>query len=313
MKKINTVLGEIDESQLGDTLIHEHVICVSTIMRNAFGEKWVPTKKVADRAVAMLRQCRDCGVRTVVDGTPIELGRDVRLMRDVSARSEVHIIASSGLYYGVDPTFGGKAPEIVAAPLIEECKEEIGDTGIKPGILKCATGYDGVTEINRMQLTAMAMVQHETGLPLFAHNEHARKTAYFQLDTLMMGGANPEQIIVGHCSDSRDIAYLEDLLRRGCYLGFDRIYPSCYEQQAQVMAELIRRGWEEKLLVSHDYFACNDFGMSLPMADVQETPPVRNFSTVHQQLFPALLKLGATEKQIAKIAAENPRRILCAR
>lgn len=58
MKKINTVLGEIDVNSLGNVLSHEHVVIYSPNMRSGFGERWFNMEKVIDRAVKLLKQAK---------------------------------------------------------------------------------------------------------------------------------------------------------------------------------------------------------------------------------------------------------------
>ena len=63
MKKINTVLGEIDGTELGETLFHEHVVNYNPSFYQAFGEKWLPKEKIRDRAVELFKQAKEeCGV-----------------------------------------------------------------------------------------------------------------------------------------------------------------------------------------------------------------------------------------------------------
>ena len=115
------------------------------------------------------------------------------------------------------------------------------------------------------------------------------------------------KLIIGHSSDSYDCEYLKDLLKYGCYLGFDRIYPDKYEAQAKTIATLIDRGYEDRLLVSHDFFAFYDFGdTSLE----KQKGFKRDFTVVHNMLFPSLRKLGVSEKQIRKLTNANPKRLL---
>ena len=308
MSRINTVLGEIDSNQLGETLCHEHVICVNPAFYSAFGEKWLPRKKVIERAVKLFKQVKEeCGVSTIIDGTPIDLGRDVEIIKEVSQKSGVNFLISSGIYCSEEVFLQGKKAEKLATYFINECQNGIGHTTIKPAILKCATGRLGVTEINELLLTAMAITQKQTGLPIFAHNEHAIKTPYEQLKIFEKNRVNLEKVVIGHCSDCYDIEYLLDLLKNGCYLGFDRIYPSAYEKQAETMAKLIAKGYENKLLLSHDYFAYIDFGDS----DFKEQQTWgRDFTTVHKKLIPALKKLGVQDKDIEKLTIENPKNIL---
>ena len=308
MKRIPTVLGEIEINALGETLCHEHVICVNPTFYLAFGEKWFPREKVIERAVKLFKQAKEeCGISTIIDGTPIDLGRDIEMIKTVSEQSGVNILVSSGIYYNEEAFLQGKKAETLAGFFIEECQMGIAGTNVKPAILKCATGRLGVTEINKTLLIAMAITQTETGLPIFAHNEHAIKTPYEQLKIFEKNRVDFEKLVIGHCSDCYDIEYLLDLLKNGCYLGFDRIYPSMYEKQAETIAKLTYKGYEDKLLLSHDFFAFIDFGDT----DFEkQQSSARDFTTVHKKLIPALEKLGVKKETLKKFTVDNPKRIL---
>jgi phosphotriesterase-related protein len=308
MRKINTVLGEIDGAELGATLFHEHVVNYNPSFYQAFGEKWLPREKVIERAVELFKQAKEeCGVTTIIDGTPIDLGRDIDMIREVSLKSGVNVLITSGVYCNEEPFLCGKKPEKLAQFFVEECQRGIAGTKVRPAIIKCATGRNGVTEINQLLLATMAITQKETGLPLYCHNEHDLKTPYKQLEIFEKNGVDLEKVVIGHCSDSYDLEYLLSVARSGCYLAFDRIYPSDYERQACVIAKIIERGYEDKILLSHDYFAYIDFGDS--NFEEQQTWG-RDFTTVHKKLIPTLEKLGATKAQTKKLTVENPRKIL---
>ncbi len=309
-KTVHTVLGPIGGERLGDVLCHEHVACVNPCMRDAFGERWFCREEVTARAVRLFAEAKEeCGVGTIIDGTPVDLGRDIPMIREVAERSGVNIIVSSGLYYFEEPFLEDKRPAKMADFFIRECEEGIAGTGVRPGILKCATGRHGVTAGNRVALEAMSITQRVTGFPMFAHNEHAEKTPYAQLKIFEENGVNLEKVVIGHCSDSYDPDYLEDLLKNGCYLGFDRVFPSAYREQAATVAELISRGWEDKLLVSHDYFAFVDIADN--DWDTQKNAVSdRDFTTVHKLLLPELQRLGVAEAQTRKLVADNPARLL---
>ena len=308
MKQINTVMGLIDSAMLGETLCHEHVTAYNLSFYNAFKDKWFSKKEVIDRAVKLFSQAKEeCGVTTIIDGTPIDLGRDIEMIKTVSKNSGVNIIVSSGIYCNEEVFLKGKNPNKLANYFIDECQNGIGDTGVKPAILKCATGRLGVTEINQLLISAMAITQKETGLPIFAHHAHQLNTPYQQLKIFDKHGVDLEKVVIGHCSDCYDIEYLIDLLKNGCYLGFDRIYPSAYEKQAQTIANLIAKGYANKLLVSHDFFAFYDFGDT----DFEsQKNSVRDFTTVHKKLLPALRELGISEKDVKKLTNDNPRKLL---
>ncbi|WP_272818788.1 hypothetical protein [Prescottella equi] len=96
---VNTVRGPIDRSQLGQTLIHEHIVTADWSMRMAFGENYYEHDVIVERAVAQFLRARESGVRTVVDGTPVNMGRDIGLIREVSERTGLEFVVSSGFYY----------------------------------------------------------------------------------------------------------------------------------------------------------------------------------------------------------------------
>lgn len=307
MKMINTVLGEIHSNEIGNVLSHEHIICCSHAMRAGFGDKWFNTDELIDIASKLLKQTKDeCGIDTIIDGTPLNLGRDINLLQEVSRKSGVNIIASTGLYYTEDFFLRNKSPELLAEFFIDECLNGIGNTGIKPEFLKCATSEKGVTVLNEKSLATMAIVQKNTGLPLYAHNHHQDKTTYAQIKVLEKNGVDFEKLIVGHSSDSCDIDYLEDFLKLGCYLGFDRIWNSC-EGQAKTLCTLISRGWEDKLLLSHDYYVFTD-SLNYNWSSYKETifDSKRSYTTVSNVLLPMLRNMGVSEKQINKMMHDNP-------
>lgn len=98
----------------------------------------------------------------MVDGTPIDLGRDATLLKEVSELSGVKIVASTGFYYLQSIEAFNNSLQELAEWLIKECKNGINGTDIKPGILKCATGNMGKTEDNLKKLSAMGIIQKET-------------------------------------------------------------------------------------------------------------------------------------------------------
>ena len=100
---VNSVLGSINPSDLGFTLMHEHIACLNASMVQAFPD-WFNRQDALSNAISELRYTKQQGLQTIVDATPINLGRDIRLIREVSEKSGVNIIASTG-FYNVDEPF----------------------------------------------------------------------------------------------------------------------------------------------------------------------------------------------------------------
>jgi phosphotriesterase-related protein len=309
---IPTVLGQIEPEEMGITLPHEHIACFSHDMRQAFGDRWIDMDAVIAEAVRLLAKARDeCGIATIIDGTPNNLGRDIQMLRAVSELSGVEIIASSGMYHQEPPYVDKKSPETLSGFFIHECLNGIRGTGVRPGMLKCATGPRGCTPVNTKLLQAMAITQKATGLPLFAHNTHAIHSALKQTEILESSGADLHKVIVGHCSDTEDIQYLESLLRRGCYLGFDRIKNNDKDTpaQARTLCALISRGWIDRLLLSHDAWVFVDFSIEEDWASLKRRlaeGSIGGYTYIHDEFLPLLKTHGITDKQIRRITVENP-------
>ena len=75
---IQTVTGAISGAELGAVLMHEHISCSSLSFAKAFGEAWLDQEQIRALSVEALRELKSqYGVALLVDGTPIDLGRDV--------------------------------------------------------------------------------------------------------------------------------------------------------------------------------------------------------------------------------------------
>ena len=94
MAKINGVLGPIDTGDLGFTLMHEHILIANSAMRQAFAG-WVDVDDVVRFATEEAKAAGSRGVRTIVDLTPINLGRDIHVIREVAERARMQIVAAT--------------------------------------------------------------------------------------------------------------------------------------------------------------------------------------------------------------------------
>src|SRR5204863_3560354 len=123
-----------------------------------------------EEAVRRLVQLRnEHGVRSFVDPCPIELGRDAGMMKEISEKSGMHIICTTGFYFeemGLPVYWRARTVDEIAEFYIREITDGIGDTGIKAGAIKVATGAPVVTELERKFLAAACVAQKATGVPV---------------------------------------------------------------------------------------------------------------------------------------------------
>lgn len=310
--KIHGVLGPLDTAALGQTLMHEHITCADWSMRMNFGSRFFEFDQVAAMAAAQLKKAKALGVTTMVDGTPINLGRDIRLIREVAQRAEINIIASSGFYYQEEPWLAFREEEQLFDLLMEECTNGISGTDSRPGILKAGVGHAGVTPLLHKVLSATGRVARETGLPLFCHHDPSIRSGGEILDLLASCGVPAHRVILGHSGDTTDLAYLEEMLQRGCYLGMDR-FGFCdrdlgLEPRCDVIAALCTSGWADKLLLSHDLAAYLAFWDSWETTKNSDWLNLEeDFTFIHRRVLPALETRGVSQAQLRQMLVNNPR------
>ena len=137
---INTVLGEVSTTALGWTSSHEHIFtndAKSVIISKAYPETF-PREYIVASAVEALRRFKAAGGGAMVDCTTVDLGRDIALMAEVSEKSGVHIIATTGCWIDVPLLWRRTDVDALAALYIRDCTVGIEGTAIKAGIIKCA-------------------------------------------------------------------------------------------------------------------------------------------------------------------------------
>lgn len=283
-------------------------------MRMAFGKKWLDPDQLVDIAVAMFDKAHDqYGLQTIVDGTPVNNGRDIHLMLKVAQKSKVQIIPSTGFYYCDDPFLIDKPIEYLEEVFLDECKNGISGTNILPGCIKCGIGPSGVTGSSELLLHLTGTLQKNSGLPMFAHTEAVLKNGTDMQNYLEKYGADLTKVVIGHTGDSNDIDYIEELLRRGSYIGMDR-FGLCnninsLNDRVDTIIRLADRGWLDRMLLSHDHSVYYDWGENYwpDFLKADNLNREYDFTYIHRRAIPLLLERGMTEKEINVMLVDNAR------
>jgi phosphotriesterase-related protein len=307
------VLGPIDTADLGFTLMHEHFMVVNPAMRLAFPD-WIDRETIITNTVKELKTAKDHGVQTVVEVTPINAGRDIHLIREVAEKADVQTIVSTGFYITEEPLFSGWSTDNLVEKLLPEIQQGIQGTDIKVGIIKCGTGELGVTATNRKLLETASHLHLSTGLPITTHSEPSKRNGLDQLDVFEAERVDLSKVVIGHCDDAFDLDYLQELMNRGCYIGFDRFgvreyYPSD-DERIECLLRLLEMGYENKIVVSHDCSCYNDIApIDLFQEAKTNTMPEWRYYHFPRNVIPFLLEKGVENKQIQMMTVKNPRRI----
>ncbi len=308
MAVINGVLGAIDTAELGFTLMHEHILVANWSMRQAFAD-WYERESHVPRAVSELCAAKERGIASIVDLTPINLGRDIEVIREVAERAEMQVVAATGLYWTEEPWLMAWEPDRIAEYFVRDIEKGIQGTPVRAGIIKCATDHFGVTPSNEKLLRATARAHRATGVPISTHTSVAHRVGPSQQDVFEDEGVDLSRVVIGHCGDTDDLEHLEEILARGSTIGMDRfglemLLPT--EKRVGTVAALCRRGRAEGMVLSHDACCHIDFG---PPGLLESVAPKWNFRHIPDDVIPALRKEGVTEAEIRTLTIENPRRL----
>lgn len=317
MTTVETVNGQVDGTELGVTLIHEHV----RFRDEAVAENW-PSRydepAELDAALQAVSAAKGHGVRTIVDPTAMFGGRDVRFMKQVADQTGVAIVACTGIYtYEFLPHyFENRDADMIAAHFIDDLETGVQGTEIKAAFLKCAADAPGITANVEKVHRACARASLQTGAPIMAHSMPAQNTGPRQVEIFLEEGVAPDKVQIAHCGDSPDVEYIQGLLDRGVYAGLDRYGLEMYrpmDERNAVTAELLRRGQGERLMISQDFCATIDWFPQEAIAQIESSGMIRNWSMtlVFEEVLPWLRDQGLMdEAAFQTVFVENPARWL---
>lgn len=318
MAQINTAKGYIDTSQLGATLMHEHVFVLSPEIMNNYPEVWGDEDQRVSDAINRLNELKSRGVNSIVDLTVIGLGRYIPRIQRIARETEINIIVATGVYtYNDLPMFFHfqgpgtvlDGPEMMTDMFIRDIEQGIADTGVKASILKCATDEPGLTPGVERILRAVAQAHRQTGVPISTHTHAHTRRGLDQQRIFKEEGVDLTRVIIGHSGDTTDIDYLKELIADGSYIGMDRfgidtLLP--FEDRVNTVARMCELGYAKNMVLSHDAACFNDW---LPERILPIAAPNWHFLHIHDDVIPALKSRGVTDEQINTMLIENPRKI----
>ncbi|ODR11213.1 phosphotriesterase [Mycolicibacillus koreensis] len=319
MTAVDTVRGPVDSAKLGTTLMHEHVFILGHEIRANFPDfpsPWDEEARIAD-AVAKLTECKARGIDTIVDPTVIGLGRYLPRIQQVNEQVDINIVPATGIYTYNDVPFQfhyigpgniEDMPEPMVDLFVRDIREGIADTGVKAAFLKCAIEVPGLTPGVERVMRAVGQAHVATGAPITVHTNPHTESGLVAQRVLAEEGVDLSKVVIGHSGDSTDLDYLRRLADAGSYLGMDRfgVDMLCpFEDRVNTVAEMVRLGYAEKLVLSHDASCFIDWfteeGRTAAL-------PNWNFTHISDDVLPALRERGVTDDQITTMLVTNPRR-----
>jgi phosphotriesterase-related protein len=278
-------------------------------------------------AIQELEHYRRAGGQSLVDTTPIGLGRDPLALQRISRATGLHIVMGTSFYVenAHPPWVADSDADELAALFVREIRDGVGDTGIKPGIID-EIGLAGIprgwgrkkvgpmTPEEEKVVRAGARASVETGLTVGIHIDPIEPRATFPaLDVLEAEGVSPDRIIVDHMDQVQDLDYHRAVAERGVYVEYDSLgrehyteewgYDFCWGHDSwriQFAKDLVSRGHGEQLLFSQDVCL---------KTDLRKYGGV-GYAHALDHVVPSLRAIGVAESAIRKILVDNPARAL---
>jgi len=120
-------------------------------------------------------------------------------------------------------------------------------------------------------------------------------------------GIDPRRVVLGHSGDTTDVDHLSELADAGFLLGMDRFgidLDTTFEARADIVVEMCRRGYAERMVLSQDASCFTDW---FPPGVREKIGPRWHFFHVLEDVVPALLDRGVSEDQVDLMLRGNPR------
>ena len=242
---------------------------------------------------------------------PHDGGRDVKLQAEVSRRSGVNIIVSSGTWLDVPRVFWEASPDKIASLYVREIEDGIDGTSIKAGILKAASDEGGVKPQEEVVLRAVSRASNQTGVPIMTHTWAPDRVGEEQVRVFQEEGVDMRRVCIGHSNDTTDMEYLIGLLEQGVWLGMDRnpqwdSHVPTSEQRTRVVKALMDAGWGRRILLGHDW----DSSVGLDPPELRAEKEAYNpdgYLFITRRVLPMLRSFGVAESDIEMLMVGNPR------
>jgi phosphotriesterase-related protein len=301
-RQIMTVTGAIPAKSLGKTLIHEHILVDFVGADRIRPDRW--DRQTVRRAVMpYLDEVKKRGVQSILDCTPAFLGRDVRLLQEISQESGLSILTNTGYYGAVDnkylPTWAFTETDAqLAARWIREFEEGIEGTPVRPGFIKIGVGSGALSELHQKLVRAAAMTHLATGLTICSHTGPALP-AFQEMEILHGLGVHPSAFVWVHAQNESDKSRYTTAAKKGAWVSLDGMGWGNFDGYATWLHELKVTGQLNKVLISHDA------GWYRP----DEANPMEKFvgyTNLFDNLFPLLKEKGFSEKDFDQLLRKNP-------
>lgn len=306
--QVQTVLGPVAPGDLGFTLPHEHTKCSLWWIEN----RWDYWELIGDepRINEELAAYRALGGGTLVDVTPIGIGRDLARLARLSQATGLHIVAGAGWYRQAYYPAEARIDRRSVDDLADEIVQEFIDGPVRPGIIgEIGTDKPWVTAQEERVFRAAARAALRTGASVTTHAVQS-DVGLAQLAILEEEGLDPARIVIGHCDSHPRLEHWREIVRRGAHvqadflgMSFTPLERADEPKVVELISTLLNEGFEKQILLSQD--VCHDSQLASYGGN--------GYTYLQKSFLPQLAAAGVNAATIKTITVENPARLLTLR
>ncbi len=298
--RVQTVTGSVAANALGVCLPHEHLF-------SSFGLDGVvltaeEKESIFQSVSAYLRKVKALGCSTIMDCTAAYFGRNPPLLKRLSEATGVQILTNTGIYGAandryVPPFAEEETPDQLARRWIDEYRNGIDGTGIKPGFLKIGVDPAPLSALDRKLVQAACRTHRATGLTIACHTSGSDgKAALEELEIIRAEGLRPEAWIWVHAQNSPNSALHAQIAQAGGWVSFDGLQEGQLDRHVEFVQAMKRANLLHRVLLSHDG---NSFR-------IRNTDTMRPYHLLFEQFLPQLRQAEFREWEIEQMTVRNP-------
>jgi phosphotriesterase-related protein len=333
---IVTVLGVVQEEDVGHTQMHEHVLCDlsgyvsesdrrlgSPVGLTNYYSTRVDRNNAYDMtldshtdAIEALRDYSMAGGSVLVDATPRGLGRNPEGLREIAVASGTHIVMGCGYYVGSfhPPTTASMSEDEIFQEIVDDLQVGVGPQRIRAGIIG-EIGLSWPVQDDELRvLRAAARAQRHTGAALLIHPGRSAEAPAHHLSVVAAAGGDISRTIMCHIDRTLfSFEEMESLAAAGCVLEFDLFgtessyYPPDLSvdlpndgMRVHYIRRLIEAGYGHQILIAED--VCRKSQLKPHGGE--------GYDHILKRVVPLMRRRGISDEQIRQITQRTPRDLL---
>ncbi|MEO6579412.1 MAG: aryldialkylphosphatase [Candidatus Limnocylindria bacterium] len=241
VSEVMTVTGPMPASELGVVDAHDHLFLHTPALP---GDEFEDLERSTAEAV----DGRESGIGTIVDLTPIGLGRRPDLLRAVSEATGLAIIGATGYHRDAHYPAGHWVHDATVDELAHRLARDLADgmhptdwddpavapDAAKAGVIKVGTSYHHASDSERRRLEAAAVESRRGGVAIVVHAEVG--TFGHQIVDILTGhGVAAGRIVLAHMDRNPDPELHAEIAARGAYLEYDTIGRTKYRPDSEIL------------------------------------------------------------------------------